>query len=51
MQQDLAGVGHILPPADLAARLLMGLPPAYHVLVTVLESSQPLVTSLSTSTW
>lgn len=45
LQQDLAGVGHILPPSDVAARLLMGLPQAYHVLVTVLESTageQPL---------
>jgi hypothetical protein len=45
LQQDLAGAGHILPPADVAARLLMGLPKAYDVMVTVLETTageQPL---------
>jgi hypothetical protein len=52
MQQDLAGVGHVVPMPDLAARVLMGLPPVYNVLVTVLETTtgdQPLEFNLVTS--
>ena len=39
LQQELAGCGHVVSSAELAGRLLMGLPKAYSTIVTVLEST------------